>query len=81
MVQKAAWWSRNQSHESSPAKRSRPDSRLWVREAYRVQRGSRPHVREETHLQHMEQEILVVDTIDSVQEQNHGSLVVGHKTR
>lgn len=57
-------------------------SRLFVCnlfEAHRVQRGSSPHVREKAHLQHMEQKILVVNAIHSVQEQNHGSLVIGHK--
>lgn len=36
--------------------------------AHRVQGGSSPHVREKAHLQHMEKEFLVVNTIHSVQE-------------
>lgn len=46
----------------------------------RVQGGCGSHVRQEADLQHVEQEVLVVDTVNSVQEQNHGGLVVWDKT-
>lgn len=46
----------------------------------RVQGGCGSHVRQEADLQHVEQEVLVVDTVNSVQEQNHGGLVVRDET-
>lgn len=49
-------------------------------DAYCVQRGSSSHVREKSNLQDMEQEILVVNTVHSVQEKDHGSFVIWHKT-
>lgn len=49
-------------------------------DAYGVQRGSSSHVREKSDLQDMEQEILVVNTVHSVQEKDHGSLVIRHET-
>lgn len=49
-------------------------------EAYCVQRGSSSHVREKPNLQDMEQEILIINTVHSVQEKDHGSLVIWHKT-
>lgn len=46
-----------------------------------VQGSSSSHVRQEANFQHMEQEVLIVDAVHSVQEQHHGGLVVWHKTR
>lgn len=48
-------------------------------EPHGVQRSCSSHVRQESDLQHVEQEILVVNTVDSVQEQHHGGLVVRDK--
>lgn len=47
---------------------------------HRVQRGCSSHVRQETNLQHMKQEVLVVNTIHSVKEQHHRGLVVWDET-
>lgn len=47
---------------------------------HRVQRSCSSHVRQEANLQHMKQEVLVLNTIHSVKEQDHGGLVVWHKT-
>lgn len=47
---------------------------------YCVQRGSSSHVRQKSYFQNMEQEILVVNAIYSVQEEHHWSLVIWYKT-
>jgi len=48
--------------------------------SHRVQRGCSSHVRQEADLEHMKQEVLVVDAVHSVEEQHHGGLVVWQKT-
>lgn len=48
-------------------------------DTHRVQRGSCPHVGQESHIQHVQQEVLVLNAIYPVQEEHHRSLVVGHK--
>lgn len=45
-----------------------------------VQRSWSPHVWQEADLQDMQQELLVINTVDSVKEQHHGGLVVWDKT-
>lgn len=48
--------------------------------AYRIQRRRCPEVRQETDLQHMHQKVLVLDAVHPLQEEHHGSLVVGAET-
>lgn len=47
---------------------------------YRIQRRRGSEVRQEANLQHLEQEALVLDAVNSVQEEHHGGLVVGTET-
>lgn len=47
---------------------------------YCIQRCRGSEVRQEANLQHLEQEALVLDAINSVQEEHHGGLVVGTET-
>lgn len=47
---------------------------------HRVQRGWSSHIRKEANLQDMEQEVLIINAINSIQEQHHGRLVVRYKT-
>lgn len=45
-------------------------------ETDRVQGGGGPQVWQEAHLQQVEKEVLVLDSINPVQKQHHGRLVV-----
>lgn len=47
---------------------------------YRIQRRRGSEVRQEANLQHLEQEALVLNAVNSVQEEHHGGLVVGTET-
>lgn len=47
---------------------------------HRVQRGCSSHIRKEANLQDMKQEVLIINAINSIQEQHHGRLVVWYKT-
>lgn len=48
--------------------------------SHRIQRSCSSHVRQEANLKHMKQEVLVINTVHSVEEEHHGGLVVWHKT-
>lgn len=52
----------------------------WLSFTHPVQRCRGSEVRQEAHLQHVEQESLVLNAVHSFQEENHGSLVVRTET-
>lgn len=50
-----------------------------IAETHCIKGGCSPHVWKETDFQHMQQEVLIVNAVDSVQEEHHGGLVVRHE--